>query len=73
MSAPRPDSAGKTRRPMRPLPAFIFMSRRLQVTLCLGLTGVMMISNLLITHPHPAHLREPAVVQTVSTPLKAQD
>ena len=37
MSAPRPDSAGKTRRPMRPLPAIIFMSRWLQVPLYLGL------------------------------------
>ncbi|MFP3246964.1 MAG: YqhA family protein, partial [Paraburkholderia sp.] len=37
MSAPRPDSAGKTRRPMRPLPAVIFMSRWLQVPLYLGL------------------------------------
>nr|WP_144154536.1 TIGR00645 family protein [Paraburkholderia sp. BCC1885] len=37
MSAPRPDSAGRTRRPMRPLPAIIFMSRWLQVPLYLGL------------------------------------
>ena len=37
MSAPRPDSAGKTRHPMRPLPAIIFMSRWLQVPLYLGL------------------------------------
>jgi uncharacterized protein (TIGR00645 family) len=37
MSASRPDSAGNTRRPMRPLPALIFMSRWLQVPLYLGL------------------------------------
>jgi uncharacterized protein (TIGR00645 family) len=37
MSAPRPDFAAKTRRPMRPLPAIIFMSRWLQVPLYLGL------------------------------------
>ena len=36
MSAPRPDSA-QPRRPMRPLPAIIFMSRWLQVPLYLGL------------------------------------
>ncbi|MFM0741435.1 TIGR00645 family protein [Paraburkholderia xenovorans] len=37
MSAPRPTSAGNPRRPMRPLPAIIFMSRWLQVPLYLGL------------------------------------
>jgi uncharacterized protein (TIGR00645 family) len=37
MSAPRPTSAGNTRRPMRPLPVIIFMSRWLQVPLYLGL------------------------------------
>ena len=36
MSAPRPDSA-RQRRPMRPLPVIIFMSRWLQVPLYLGL------------------------------------
>ena len=36
MSAPRPDSA-RQRRPLRPLPALIFMSRWLQVPLYLGL------------------------------------
>src|SRR3954469_11466635 len=36
MSAPRPDSA-RHRRPMRPLPVIIFMSRWLQVPLYLGL------------------------------------
>jgi uncharacterized protein (TIGR00645 family) len=37
MSASRPDSAGNTRRPMRPIPSLIFMSRWLQLPLYLGL------------------------------------
>ncbi|WJF91116.1 TIGR00645 family protein [Paraburkholderia bonniea] len=37
MSAPRHRSAAQPRRPMRPLPAVIFMSRWLQVPLYLGL------------------------------------
>jgi uncharacterized protein (TIGR00645 family) len=37
MSAPQPKFTGQPRRPMRPLPAVIFMSRWLQVPLYLGL------------------------------------